>query len=78
MSNTTYKTLKNGSIDYNHYIGHGRTVRSHAAHALIQSLWTWLTGKKTPAMKARPAAEITQITATNPAQPSNQQWRRAA
>ena len=78
MSNPTHKTLKNGSIDYNHYIQHGRQVRSHAAHALIKSLWTWLTGNQTPITEARSAAEITPITPARRAKRSNQQWRRAA
>ena len=38
---TDYKTVKNGSIDYAHYMNHSRAVRSHAAHALVKTVWRW-------------------------------------
>ncbi|MEP1208039.1 MAG: hypothetical protein ABJM29_18235 [Rhizobiaceae bacterium] len=48
-----YKAHNDGSIDYAHYMRHGRTVRSQAAHGLAKSIWSWVTTQ----FRAAPAAK---------------------
>ena len=41
-STPEYKTLKNGSIDYNHYIRASHTLRSQSAHGALRAMSNWL------------------------------------
>ncbi len=37
--NTNIKTLKNGSIDYAHYIARSHAIRSNGAHRKLAEIW---------------------------------------
>jgi hypothetical protein len=37
--NTNIKTLKDGSIDYAHYISRSHEIRSHDAHQMLVAIW---------------------------------------
>lgn len=37
--NTGIKTLKDGSIDYAHYISISHEIRSHDAHLVLAAIW---------------------------------------
>ena len=37
--NTNIKTLKDGSIDYAHYISRSHEIRSHDAHLIFAAIW---------------------------------------
>lgn len=37
--NRNFKTLKDGSIDYAHYISRGHEIRSHETHQVFAAIW---------------------------------------